>query len=284
MTAIGPRRILTGLVGRGILASRSPWLHECEADAQGLRLVYSLFDFSDRSWQDDALPQLLDAVQLIGFSGINVTFPFKQAILPLLDDLSDGARQIGAVNTVSFVGGRRVGHNTDVTGFAAGFRTGLPGAATDLVLQLGCGGAGSATAHALLADLGVRQLALFDSDAERLAALCEQLTKRFGGDRVVLCSDPAACAARADGLINATPVGMAKFPGLPLPAAAIAPRHWVADIVYFPLETELLAEARRKGCRTLDGSGMAVGQAVEAFEIFTGQAADRRRMLASFAA
>lgn len=280
----GRGRILTGLAGRGILDSRSPWLHESEADALGLRLIYSTFDFTDRGWQDDQLPALLDALQRIGFSGINVTFPFKQAIIPFLDDLSDGARKIGAVNTVSFAGGRRIGYNTDVTGFAAGFRAGLPGVATDLVLQIGCGGAGSATAHALLGDIGARRLVLADTDADKLSALHAQLADHYGAERVEACTDIAACAARADGIVNATPVGMAKYPGMPLPAAAIAQRHWVADIVYFPLVTELLAEARRMGCQTLDGSGMAVHQAAEAFEIFTAAAADRDRMLASFAA
>ncbi len=281
-TGRGP--ILTGLAGRGILESRSPWLHEAEADALGLDLAYNLYDFTDRGWQDDELPHLLDTLQAEGYAGINVTFPFKQAVLQHLDDLSDGARQIGAVNTVSFAGGKRTGFNTDVTGFATSFRHGLSGVATDRVLQLGCGGAGSATAHALLSDIGVGQLMLFDTDAAKLADLQAQLTARYGVDRVEACNDSTAAAARAEGLVNATPMGMAKYPGLPIAAAAIEPRHWVSEIVYFPLETEFLSEARRKGCQVLDGSGMAVHQAAEAFEIFTGANADRARMLESFKA
>jgi shikimate dehydrogenase len=277
-------RVLTGLAGRGILESRSPWLHEAEGKAQGLELAYSLHDFTDRGWQDDELPHLLDTLQSEGYAGINVTFPFKQAIIPYLDDLSEGARQIGAVNTVSFADGKRTGFNTDVTGFATSFRNGLSGVATDCVLQLGCGGAGSATAHALLSDVGVGVLTLFDTDAAKLTDLKTQLTARYGADRVDTSSDPVQAAARADGLVNATPVGMAKYPGLPIAVNAIEARHWIAEIVYFPLETEFLREARRKGCQTLDGSGMAVHQAAEAFEIFTGANANRARMLASFKA
>jgi len=277
---IGKGRILTGLAGRGILASRSPWLHESEGDALALRLTYSLFDFTDRRWQDEDLSKLLDAVQRVGFAGINVTFPFKQAVIPFLDELSDGARQIGAVNTVAFVGGRRIGYNTDATGF----RTGLPGVATGTVLQIGCGGAGSATAHALLSDIGAAKLLLYDTDHAKLTELSVPLAERYGADRVEVCSDLAAGAARADGIVNATPVGMAKYPGLPIPASAIEARHWVSDIVYFPLETAFLAEARSKGCRTLDGGGMAVHQAAEAFEIFTGKPVDRSRMSNSFTA
>jgi shikimate dehydrogenase len=281
---IGQGRVLTGLAGRGIAESRTPFMHEQEAEAQDLRLVYSLFDFTDRGWSDDDLPQLLDAAQRLGFAGLNITFPFKQAVIPLLDELSAGAQAIGAVNTVAFRYGRRIGYNTDYTGFAEGFRLGLPDVARGTVLQLGCGGAGSATAHALLGELAAERLVLFDTDVDKAAALRDQLASAYGAGRVTLCPDAARAAAAADGIVNATPIGMAKFPGLPIEANAIAPRHWVAEIVYFPLVTDLLAEARRKGCQTLDGSGMAVHQAAEAFEIFTGKTADRQRMQASFTA
>ena len=278
------KTVLVGLAGRGILASRTPWMHEREADAQGIRLAYSLFDFSDRNWADWELAPLLDAAQRIGFAGLNITFPFKQTVIGTLDELDEGAASVGAVNTVSFRGGRRIGSNTDLTGFAEGFRAGLGGADISSVLQIGCGGAGAATANAMLGPLGVGKLVLLDADYARAAALREQLVRTYGEHRIVLCDDPLAGAAMSAGIVNATPMGMAKFPGMPLPAAALEPRHWVADIVYFPLETALLSAARKLGCRTLDGSGMAVHQAAAAFEIFTGRSADHSRMAASFAA
>jgi shikimate dehydrogenase len=274
-------RFLTGLVGRDILASRSPWLHEQEADAQGVRLIYSLFDFTFREWIDDDLPRLLDAAERVGFAGVNVTFPFKQAVIAYLDDLSDGARRIGAVNTVSFAGGKRTGYNTDVTGFAESFTQGLPDVATDSAVQIGAGGAGSATAQALL-ESGITKLIIFDTDAARLNGLVTKLQSDFGHDRVGAGDDIGTAVKSADGIINATPIGMAKLPGLPLPAELIEQRHWVADIVYFPLETELLREAKQRGCQTLNGSGMAIHQAAGAFEIFTGLHADRNRMQKSF--
>ena len=280
---IGPQ-VLAGLLGRGIQESRTPWMQEQEGVAQGLRFTYALFDFTERGWTDAELPQALDAVQRLGFSGVNVTLPFKQAVIPLLDDLSTGARAIGAVNTIAFAHGRRIGHNTDVTGFAASFEQGLSDAARRLVLQLGCGGAGAATAHALLGSLEAERLILYDPDPGRATALAGQLLVQFGSGRVDISSDPAAAALAADGIVNASPVGMAKFPGLPLPADAILPRHWVADIVYFPLETAFLAHARARGCRVLDGSGMAVRQATESFKIFTGLEADVDRVMASFTA
>lgn len=272
----------TGLVGRGILASGSPWLHEKEAAAQGLTLKYELFDFSDRNWPDDALGAVLAQALDAGFSGLNVTFPFKQAVIPLLDDLSDDARAIGAVNTVQMTDGRLIGHNTDVTGFAAGFAAGLPDAALDSVLQIGCGGAGSATAHALLSHIGVGRLLLADSDVARREALRHALAGLYGEARVAIASDPAIAAYEVSGIVNATPVGMEKFPGMPISANAIEARHWIADIVYFPLVTEFLAQAAAKGCRTLDGSSMVIHQAAGAFEIFLNQRADRQRMRLSF--
>jgi shikimate dehydrogenase len=274
---------LTGLTGRDIQASRSPWLHEHEADAQGLRLTYSLFDFAARGWNEAQLPRLLDAAQIMGFTGLNVTHPYKQAVVPYLDGLSDGARRVGAVNTVKFEGGKCIGHNTDVLGFAESVEIGLPGAERRVVVQMGAGGAGFATAHALL-DLGVDALHIFDTDPERCAALVAKLKSDFGTGRAVDGSDLAQTLTIADGLVNATPVGMSKYPGTPIPVDALRPTMWVADIVYFPLDTLLITEARARGCRTLDGSGMAVYQAAAAFDIFTGTTANRARMLDSFKA
>ncbi|MDT3721912.1 shikimate dehydrogenase [Pseudomonas oryzihabitans] len=280
MTA--PTSVLAGLIGAGIQASLTPAMHEREGDAQGLRYLYRLIDLDALGLTADALPELLQAAQRTGFTGLNITFPCKQAIIPLLDDLSPEARGIGAVNTVVLADGRAVGHNTDCLGFAEGFRRGLPDVAKRLVVQLGAGGAGSAVAHALLAE-GVDQLFIFDVEVQRAQALVDNLTQHFGPGRAALGTDRAAAVAAADGLVNTSPVGMAKLPGLPLPAELLHPDLWVAEIIYFPLETELLRHARALGCRTLDGGTMAVFQAVKAFELFSGRTADAARMQAHFA-
>ena len=274
--------ILAGLIGRGIQLSRTPALHEHEGDAQALRYLYRLIDADQLQLDDSALPGLLDAAQYTGFTGLNITYPFKQAILPLLDELSDEARGIGAVNTVVFTEGKRVGHNTDCLGFAEGLRRGLADAARRQVVQMGAGGAGAAVAHALLSE-GVERLVLFEVDVARAQALVDNLNAHFGAGRAALGSDLASALAEADGLVNTTPVGMAKLPGTPLPTELLHARLWVAEIIYFPLETELLRAARALGCRTLDGSSMAVFQAVKAFELFSGRPADAQRMQAHFA-
>lgn len=274
--------VLVGLIGAGIQLSRTPRMHEAEAAAQGAHLVYRKIDLDVLGVGADALPRLLSMAQAIGFAGLNITYPCKQSIIPLLDDLSDDARSLGAVNTVVFQDGKRIGHNTDWWGFAESFRRGLPDVPTNRVVQLGAGGAGSAVAHALLT-LGVKRLTIVDTDAPKAEALVRSLARRFGEARVTAATDPAEPMAGADGLVNTTPVGMAKHPGLPLLADLLG-RSWVADIVYFPLETELLRAARLLGCRTLDGGGMAVFQAVEAFRLFTGRTPDPARMAREFAA
>jgi len=201
----------------------------------------------------------------------------------LLDDLSDDARALGAVNTVVFRDGKRIGHNTDWWGFAESFRRGLPDVRAEQVVQLGAGGAGSAVAHALLT-VGVKRISIVDTEQAKAEALAVALAARFGTGRVRAVADVTGAMAESDGLVNTTPVGMAKFPGLPLPVDLLGRALWVADIVYFPLETELLRAARLLGCRTLDGSGMAIFQAVEAFRLFTGRKPDADRMASEFAA
>ncbi|MGK7868792.1 shikimate dehydrogenase [Falsiroseomonas sp. E2-1-a20] len=274
--------LLAGLIGSGIQASRTPAMQEREGAAQGLRLVYRLIDLDRLGLGPEALEELLTAAEWMGFAGLNITYPCKQAVVPLLHELSPDARALGAVNTVVLRDGRRIGHNTDGSGFAEGFRRGLPGVARARVVQLGAGGAGAAVAHALLAE-GTGLLTVADTDPARAEALAAGLQARFGSDRAASCTDLAAAVAAADGLVNCTPVGMAKLPGLPLPAALLRAALWVAEIVYFPLETELLRTARALGCRTLDGGGMAVFQAVGAFRLFTGLAPDADRMLRHFA-
>lgn len=278
-----PPSFLVGLIGAGIQASRSPALHEHEAAAQGLRYWYRLIDLDTPALGAATLADLVTAAERMGFAGLNITHPMKQAVIPLLTDLSDDAHALGAVNTVVFRNGRRIGHNTDWWGFAESFRRGLAGAGIERVVQLGAGGAGAAVAHAALT-LGAAVLEIFDLDPRRAQRLADDLCSRFGADRAVAGTDLAAAMALADGLIHATPTGMASHPGMPLPAALLRPAQWVAEIVYFPLETELLRTARELGCRTLDGGGMAVFQAAEAFRLFTGITPDEQRMLDDFAA
>ncbi|MFF3935870.1 shikimate dehydrogenase [Streptomyces phaeofaciens] len=275
---------LVGLIGAGIGPSLSPALHEREADRQGLRYLYRLIDIDVLGTGPEAVGDLVRAARDLGFDGLNITHPCKQLVIEHLDGLSPQAEALGAVNTVVLEDGRAVGHNTDVTGFAASFARGLPDAPLERVVQLGAGGAGAAVAHATLT-LGAGRVTVVDALPERAAALAASLNRHFGDGRAA-AAGPARLAellGHADGIVHATPTGMAAHPGLPFPAELLRPGLWVAEVVYRPLETELVRTARALGCATLDGGGMAVFQAVDAFRLFTGREPDSATMLAHFA-
>ena len=282
MSGRDPKGYLVGLIGRGITGSRSPLMHEHEATRIGIVCSYALLDFDRAGLADADLASVLLAAEAQGFAGLNVTHPFKQAVIPHLTELAPEAAAIGAVNTVVFRAGRRIGHNTDCWGFSESLRRGLVSPKLEKVALFGAGGAGAAVGYALL-ESGAGLLDVFDSEHSRAVALAERLSKRFGRT-VVPVADPASALRSASGAVNATPVGMDKYPGMPFDPALLTPSQWVADVIYFPAETELLREARKRGCRTLSGAGMAIFQAVKAFELFTGIAPDPDAMIRHFEA
>jgi len=222
------------------------------------------------------------AAERLGFTGLNITHPCKQAVVELLDELSDAAAKIGAVNTVVFANGRRIGHNTDAWGFVESFEEEIAASRPhEKILLLGAGGAGTAIAHGLLTRYDCK-LEILDADRSRARSVHEQLVTLYGPDRAVLSEDIVESIARVDGVINATPVGMALHPGCPLDTALLRPELWVADIIYFPLDTDLVKAAEAAGCTVMRGGGMAVYQAVRAFERFTGVRPDVARMKSHF--
>jgi shikimate dehydrogenase len=256
-------------------------MQEAEGRAHGLALAYRTIDASALGLGADDLAGVLTWAKRLGFDGLNVTHPFKQAVVPLLDDVSPDAHDLGAVNTVVLRDGHAVGHNTDASGYARALRTALPGVAGDNAVMVGTGGAGLAVGYALLSE-GISHLSVYDVDPARSEAAAVRLAKRFGDDRVTAVDDVAAALSEADGLVNATPIGMHGHEGMPVDPSLVEARHWVSDVVYFPLETALIAHARALGCRVVPGGGMAVGQAIGAFELFTGRTADAARMTAHF--
>jgi shikimate dehydrogenase len=274
-------KLLLGLIGAGIQRSLSPALHEEEGLHHGLRVHYQLIDLDAAGVGVDVLPELMRATRVIRFAGLNITYPCKQSVIPLLDALSEEARTIGAVNTVVCEGDRLVGYNTDGSGWSWGFKRALPGADLSRVVLLGAGGAGSACADAVLR-LGAGRLSIVDQHTSRAAGLAARLNHHFPGNRATAVREIDTAVDGATGLIQATPVGMAGRPGMPLPEELLRPSLWVSEIVYVPLETSLLKAARRIGCRTADGGHMNVGQAVRGFRLFTGRDADAARMESHF--
>ena len=273
------KKILLGLIGAGIQRSLAPALQEEEARQHGLRLHYQLIDLAPAKVGNEALPGLISAVRIMRVDGLNITFPCKQAVIPLLDGLSDEAKAMGAVNTIVRRDGKLVGHNTDSPGWAWGFKRALPDADLSHVVLVGAGGAGAAVGYAVLG-LGASRLSIFDTDSSRSAALASQLGRSFPGKTFQVGSIDAV--RQATGLIHATPIGMLASPGMPLDASLLRKDLWVSEVVYVPLETELLKAAKRAGCRVMDGGHMNVGQAVRGFKLFTGLDADAARMDAHF--
>ncbi|MEV0900773.1 shikimate dehydrogenase [Actinoplanes sp. NPDC049802] len=271
--------VLIGLVGAGIGQSHSPLLHQREADRHGIRLIYTTIDSNARHLHAGDLPDVLRWARTLGYRGLNITHPFKQQIINHLDDLSGEARTLGAVNTVVFDDHTVKGHNTDGYGFRRGFLETFADAPRRHVVQLGAGGAGAAVAHALL-DLGTDRVTIVDVEPGRAADLAGRLGARCAAGHP---ADLAALLTTADGVVNATPVGMDHHPGSPVPPECLRPGLWVADLVYRPADTALLRAARIAGALTLPGVAMSVHQAVAAFELFTGVPADPAAMLADSA-
>ena len=274
---------LVGLVGTGVGPSLTPALHMAEGRAQGLDYVYRTIDLTSLGLAPEQIGEVLAWARTLGFNALNITHPCKQLVIPHLDEVDEVATALRAVNTVVFTDHGTVGYNTDTSGFALGFTEGLPGAATANVVLIGAGGAGTAVADALLR-LGTEHLTIVDLDIERATNLAHELAARHPLARTDASSFDklSVLLPSSDGVVHATPTGMAEHPGLPFDADLLHPGLWVADIVYRPLDTELLQAARAAGCRTLDGGHMAVHQATEAFALITGVAGDAERMSRHF--
>lgn len=270
--------LLVGLIGRSISASRSPMIHEGAASALALALSYRLIDLEALGWADDELPRAISMLRHLGFSGCNVTYPFKQQVLGLCDTLGPEATMMGAVNTLVFTDGKVHGENTDWYGFSWLLSREIGDIAGASIAQIGAGGAGAATALAL-ARHSVVEVALHDPEAGRAEALAARLAPHFPNVRFTIAEDAAAAISGRDGIVNATPVGMAAIPGTAFEPGLMSAKQWLADIIYFPLETELLKHARDNGQRVANGVSMVVGQAAGAFQMFTGLMPDRYQML-----
>ncbi|NLP85162.1 shikimate dehydrogenase [Microbacterium sp. CFH 90308] len=280
-----PAHYVVGLIGEGIGASLSPPLHEAEAAALGLSYEYRILDLIELGLPAPDVARLLAKAQHDGFAAMNITHPCKQLVVEIVDELDPDAARLGAVNLVVFDNGRLVGHNTDWIGYRDSLVAGLPGASFDRVVQVGCGGAGAATAYALLAH-GAGRLALFDVEQGRAEELAARMRSLFPSHPVetVPAGGLTDAIPRASGVVHATPLGMLHHPGVAFDVALLQPGAWVSDVVYRPLETELVRAAARRGHPVLDGGRMAVGQAYASLHIITGRMPDRDRMEAHFRA
>ncbi|WP_291694256.1 shikimate dehydrogenase [Bradyrhizobium sp.] len=256
---------LTGLIGAPIAQSASPAMHEEAAHALGLSCHYQLIEVAGAG--ETELRGLVDGVRRLGFAGVNVTFPYKEAVVALLDELAPEAAEMGAVNAIVVRGGRLIGHNTDTTGFARAAAPFVKDALDRPVAVIGTGGVGKAIVFAL-ERLGVADIRIFDADRARAA----QLASLLPAQGLTVADSVEAALDGAAGLINATPVGMLPNKDTPVPPSLLHAGLWVADAVYSPLWTPLLLAARAKGARVMTGRELAINQAADGFRLFTGHA------------
>ncbi|MGR3481440.1 shikimate dehydrogenase family protein [Salipiger marinus] len=272
--------IRLGLIGDNIAASRSPRLHEL-AGLQNARVVqYDRLVPQDLGQSWDAI---FDGLAAKGYRGTNITYPYKEKVVPRLVIEDPLVRAIGACNTAIFDQGRALGHNTDYSGFVAAYRRLRGDTPTGPVLMIGTGGVGRAVAFGLVA-LGTPEIRLVDMDPAKARALAEDLRAAAPGLRVIVGEDAATAAQGAEGLINCTPVGMVGKPGTPLPAAAMASGTWAFDAVYTPVDTQFLTDAAARGLQILSGWELFFYQGVHAWTLFTGLPLDEARLRADLLA
>ncbi len=264
-----------GLIGDCIGPSLTPDIHMSEGKALGLQYTYVRFDTSG----SETLETALRAAKTRGYAGLNITHPHKKSVVAHLDQLEGIASEIKTVNTVVLKDGQAIGWNTDYLGFKQALAHHIGPIEGQFVHVVGAGGAGLAVVLALL-DSGAARVAISDLSAMSAGALIADvgaIRPQASLERVDLTSAPEG----VEGIVNCTPMGMADHPGAAIDPTQYHPEAWVADIVYFPQDTLLVQKARNAGMRVMDGSGMALWQAVEAFQLITGHKPDALRMQAS---
>jgi len=262
---ISPKTRPIGLIGHPVEHSLSPKLHNSLYEYYGLDYVYLAFDVNTED-----LKRVVDAFKVLGFRGFNVTIPHKQSILPYLDEIDPEAEAIGAVNTVKIEDGRLLGYNTDGSGFVDSLKQKGCDPAGKKAALLGAGGSARSISFYLVKE-GLDLLLLVNRSRDRAQKLAEDLNRHFGKVPVEVIDFKQLAGREVDIIINTTPVGMwPKVDASPLEGFVFSSGSWVVDIIYNPLETKLLADARRAGCQTSNGMDMLIGQAIRAVEIWTG--------------
>lgn len=267
---------VVGVIGYPVEHSLSPAMHNAEFERLGLDWVYVPFPV-----RPENVEAALRGLAALGVAGTNVTIPHKQAVLPVLDEVTPEARIIGAVNTIHIdENGRMTGHNTDAPGWVEDIQQDILLAGSTVAI-LGAGGASRALCVAA-ALAGAKNVCIFNRTTETARLMSESLQAEF--TQTVFDWAPLDGGGSRDKflnyeiVVNATSVGMTTNPGSPVPVDWLNENQYVYDTIYTPAETELLRAARQRGCATRNGTGMLARQGALAFEIWTGQKADPERM------
>jgi len=256
--------IRLGLIGDNIAASRAPELHRAAGALCGIEIRYDLLVPKALQLDFDAV---FDRAYGKGYRGLNITYPYKERVMRRV--VSDPhLRALGACNTALFDGATAAGANTDYTGFQRAFRARFGSSSPGVVTIAGCGGAGRAIAFAL-ADLGAKALRLFDQERTKVVGLQDSIRAIHPDLDVLAASSVVDACDGADGLVNATPLGMVGIGGNAFPSSVLPGRAWAFDAVYTPVDTPFLLGARARGLAAMSGFELYFYQGVDAFKLFT---------------
>ncbi|MFA5833660.1 MAG: shikimate dehydrogenase [Bacteroidota bacterium] len=258
-----------GIIGHNISHTMSPAMHTAALNKIGLDYDYGVMDVNP-----EMLPNLIAALRSLNFRGANITVPYKETVIPLVDEVSEEAKMIGAVNTIVNNGGRLVGYNTDAHGVYISLAYYSEEIKNNHVVIFGAGGAARATVYAIAKFFSPKRIMIVNRTLENAKAIVDDFSAKFRLTKF-FCTNEHEVASRemnvATLLINTTSVGMKPLLNLhPLPPdSVIQPNQIVLDIVYNPLETVLIKLAHKAGARTISGIEMLLGQGAKAFELFT---------------
>jgi shikimate dehydrogenase len=268
---IDTRTQLCGLIGNPVEHSLSPAIHNAAFEKLGLNYVYLAFKVTD-------LPGAITGLRALGnLRGFSVTIPHKVAVVPLLDEVEETAKHIGAVNTIVIEEGRLRGFNTDASGAVQALIDAGVTLKGERVVLLGSGGAARAIAFALAAGTGIDKLTILGIDERERTGLVRDLkawTSLQVSEGALTQERLKRAIEESTVLLHCTPVGM--HPNVQescVPASLLQPHLTVMDIVYNPLDTKLLKDAKAAGCKTIRGVEMFLNQAIAQFELWTNQKA-----------
>lgn len=256
-----------GLIGDNIANSKSPRLHELAGQILGNPTTYDRLVPKALGLDFDAV---FEKARAEGYRGLNITYPYKERVVPKLRIDEPQVARLGACNTVVFEADGPRGFNTDWSGFKAAYRGAFGDAAPGTVCMIGAGGVGKAVAFGLV-DLGMTELRLVERDLPKAEALADALRAAVPGLTVTCTSNAEEGAAGASGLVNCTPVGMVGYGGTPLPRSAMAGAAWAFDAVYTPMDTQFLQDAAAEGLRILSGYELYFFQGLHAISLFQGR-------------
>ena len=266
-----------GLIGDNIAASRAPDLHRIAGRLNNMDVQYDRLIPKELNQTFD---QIFENCPDNGYQALNITYPYKEYVIPKVEIDDPMVRAIAAVNTVVFDGTSSKAHNTDYTGFIAAYEQVRAGAAPGVCCLVGTGGVGRALAFGLV-KLGADEIRLFDRDSAKARQLAHDLTALKPQAVVTAVDDLDVATANCDGLLNGTPVGMVGYPGSAFEPKAIAQAAWVFDAVYTPIETMFIRSATAAGAQIISGYELFFFQGVHAWRHFSGLDVDTQKLRAA---